>query len=99
MTAQRRRPSSSLPVIEANPYTRLSISASMRAKRYSGVEAKDQTLVQQVHPESQKNKPKDTHHPESVAALSLLALATAAMAARPALRTITPNLTAAPVVM
>jgi hypothetical protein len=33
-----------------------------------------------------------------VAALSLLALATVAAAARPALRTITPNLTAAPVV-
>jgi hypothetical protein len=84
---------------EANPDTRLLIPAAMRAKGYSDVEAKDRILVQQVRRESQKNKPKNTPHPKSVAALSLLALATAATAARPALRTITPNPTAAPIVM
>ncbi len=50
--------------------------------------------------ESQKNKSNDTPRPEPAAASSLLALATVASAAssRPALRTITPNLAAAPVV-
>jgi hypothetical protein len=42
---------------EANPDTRLSIPAAMRAKGYSDVEAADQILVQQVRRESQK-KPK-----------------------------------------
>jgi hypothetical protein len=83
---------------EANPDTRLLIPAAMRAKGYLDVEAKDRILVQQVRCESQKNKPKNTPHPESVAALSLLALATVATASRPALRIIMPNPTAAPVV-
>ncbi len=53
-----------------------------------------------MHRESKKNKSNDTPRPESAAASSLLALATVASAAssRPALRTITPNLAAAPVV-
>ena len=73
----------------------------MRAKGYSDAEAVDQILVQQVHRESQKNKSKDTSRPESAASSSLLALAmvtSAASSSRPALRTITPNLAAAPVV-
>ncbi len=45
---------------EANPDTRLSIHAAMRAKGYSDVEAADQILVQQVRRESQKKTPKDT---------------------------------------
>ena len=85
---------------EPNPVTRLSIPAAMRAKGYSDSEAADRILVQQVPRESQKNKSNDTPRPESAAASSLLALATAATAAssRPALRTITPNLAAAPVI-
>jgi hypothetical protein len=83
---------------EANPDTRLSIPAAMRAKGYSDVEAADQILVQQVRRKSQKNKPKDTPCPKSAAASLLQALATFARKARPALCTITPNPTAAPVV-
>ncbi len=48
--------------------------------------------------ESQKNKPKDNLYPKSVAVSLLLALATFARMARPALRTITLNPTAAPIV-
>ncbi len=73
---------------EANPGTRLSIPAAMRAKGYSDVEAADQILVQQVHHESQKKTPKDTPCPESAAALSLLALSTTANVGRAALSTI-----------
>jgi hypothetical protein len=53
-----------------------------------------------VRRESSKNKSNDTPRPESAATSSLLALATVASAAssRPALRTITQNLAAAPVV-
>jgi len=67
---------------EANPATRLSIPAAMRAKGYLDVEAMDRILVQQVRRESQKKAPKDTPCPESAAASSLLALATMAMTAR-----------------
>ena len=84
---------------ETNPDTRLSIPTAMRAKGYLDVEAVDQILVQQVRRESKKNKPKDTPCPKSAAASLLLALATFARMARPALCTITPNPTAAPVVM
>jgi hypothetical protein len=83
---------------EANPDTRLSIPAAMRAKGYSDVKAVDQILVQQVRRESQKNKPKGTPCPESAAASLLLALATVATTARPALRMISLNQMAAPVV-
>ena len=71
---------------EPNPDTRLSIPAAMRAKGYSDAESADRILVQQVRRESQKNKPKDTPHLESAAALSLLALATVATTVRPALQ-------------
>jgi hypothetical protein len=72
----------------------------MRAKGCTDVEAADPILVQQVRPESPKHKSNDTPPPESVAASSLLALATLATAvsSRPTLRTILPNLTAAPVI-
>jgi hypothetical protein len=66
---------------EANPATKLSIPAAMRAKGYSDVEAADRILVQQVCRESQKKAPKDTPCPESAAASSLLALATVATTA------------------
>ena len=49
------------------------------------------TLQMQVHCAIKKIKGEVTLHPEAVAAHSLLALSTAATAARPALRTITPN--------
>ncbi len=84
---------------EANPATRLSIPAAMRAKEYSDVEAVDQILVQQVRPESQKKAPKDTPHPESVAISSLLALAPVATTARPALQSILTKQTVAPVIV
>ena len=73
---------------EANPATKLSIPAAMRAKGYSDVEAADRILVQQVRRKSQKKAPKDTPRPESVAASSLLALATVATTARPELQSI-----------
>jgi hypothetical protein len=75
---------------KANPDTRLSIPAAMRAKGYSDVKAVDQILVQQVRRESQKKTPKDTPRPEPVAASSLLALSTTANVGRAALATITP---------
>ena len=84
---------------EANPATRLSISAAMRAKGYSDVEATDRILVQQVRRESQKKAPKDTPRPESAAASSLLALATVATTARPALQSILTKQTVAPVIV
>jgi hypothetical protein len=84
---------------EANPATRLSLPAAMRAKGYSDVEAADQILVQQVRRESQKKAPKDTPRPKSTAASSLLALATVAMTARPALRLILTKQTVAPVIV
>ncbi len=66
---------------EPNPVTRLSIPAAMIAKGYTDVEATNQILVQQVRRKSQKIKSNDTPRPESVAVLSLLALATLATAA------------------
>jgi hypothetical protein len=83
---------------EANPDTRLSIPAAMRAKGYLDVEATDQILVQQVCCKSQKNKLKDTPCPESAAAPLLLALGNMATTARLELQTITPNPMAAPIV-
>jgi hypothetical protein len=75
---------------EANPDTRLSIPAAMRAKGYLDFKATDRILVQQVRRESQKKTPKDTPRPEPVAALSLLALSTTANVGRVALARITP---------
>ena len=84
---------------EANPATRLSLPAAMRAKGYSDVEAADRILVQQVHRESQKKAPKDTPRPESAAASSLLALATVATTARQALRSILTKQMVAPIIV
>jgi hypothetical protein len=67
---------------EANPDSRISIPAAMRAKGYLDVETVDQILVQQVRRESQKKTPKDTPRPEPVAASSLLALSTTANVGR-----------------
>ena len=66
---------------EANPATRLSIPAAMRAKGYLDVEAANRILVQQVLHESQKKAPKDTPRPESAATSLLAALATMATTA------------------
>jgi hypothetical protein len=74
---------------EANPDTRLSIPAAMRAKGYLDVKAADRILVQQVRHESQKKTPKDTPRPKPVAASSLLALSTTANVRRAALAPIT----------
>jgi len=84
---------------EANLATRLSLPAAMRAKGYSDVEAVDRILVQQVRRESQKKAPKDTPRPESAAASSLLALATVATTARPALRSLLTKQTVAPIIV
>ncbi len=84
---------------EANPATRLSISAAMRAKGYSDVEAADRILVKQVRRESQKKAPKDTPRTKSAAASSLLALGTVATTAMPVLRSILTKQTVAPVIM
>ncbi len=70
---------------EANPDTRLLILAALRANGYTDVKAADQILVQQVRRKSQKNKPKDSPCPESVAASPLLALVAVVTMARPAL--------------
>ena len=60
----------------------------MREKGYSDAEAADQILVQQVRREAGKIKGGDVPHPKSAAALPLLALATVAATARPALQMI-----------
>jgi hypothetical protein len=71
----------------------------MRAKGYLGVEDADRILVQQVCRKFQNNKAKNTPRPESVAALSLLALATVATTARLALQITTSDPMAAPIVV
>ena len=80
---------------DANPVTRVSILAIVRAKGYSNVEASDGTLQMQVCHESQKIKAKNTPCTKSAAPLLLLTLATAVMVARQAHWAITPNQTAA----
>ncbi len=91
MTVRAKKAALFFLVCDANTVTRLSIPAAMRAKRYLDVEASNQTLQMQVCRKSHKIKATNTPCPESVAASSLLTLATAATAARPELRTITPN--------
>jgi hypothetical protein len=59
---------------KANPATRLSIPAAMRAKGYLDVDAMNQILIQQVHREYQKNKAENSPRPETVAAAAMLAL-------------------------
>ena len=76
-----------------------SAAPTMKAKGYSNVKAGNRILAQQVRHEFQKIKAENTPCPESAAALLLLTLATAAMAARPALQTIMLNQTAVLVVV
>ena len=59
---------------EANPATRFSIPAAMRARGYSDVDVMNRILIQQVHRESQKNKAGNSPRPETVAAAAMLAL-------------------------
>ncbi len=74
----------------------MKIPYAIRIKGYSPSEATDRALQMQVRCEAEKIKgPAD-----KVAAVSaLLSLYSVATTARPALRTITPNLTVAPIVM
>ena len=59
---------------EANPATRFSIPAAMRARGYSDVDVMNRILIQQVRRESQKNKAGNSPRPETVAAAAMLAL-------------------------
>ena len=61
-------------VCEANPATRLSIPAAMRAKGYSDVDAMNRILIQQVRHESQKNNAENSPCQKTVAAAAMLAL-------------------------
>jgi hypothetical protein len=76
---------------EANPDTRVKVTEVMRVRGYSNCKAVDLKLQMQVHRAIKKIKGEVTLCPEAVAAHSLLALLTAATAARPVLRTIMPN--------
>jgi hypothetical protein len=76
---------------KANPGTKVKVTEAMRVRRYSNCESANLTLQMQVRCVIKKIKGEVTLHPEAVAAHLLLALSTAATAARPVLRTITPN--------
>ncbi len=80
-----------LVACKANPDTRVKVTEAMQVRGYSDCKAADLTLQMQVHHAIKKIKGKVTLRPKAVATHSLLALSTAATAARPALRTITPN--------
>jgi hypothetical protein len=89
----RKQPSSLWPVSQ-NPATRVKIPDAMRIKGYSPSETSNQALQMQV-----PRKEAGPGPPAPAAASLVLALVSMATTARPALQTITPNLTVAPVVM
>jgi hypothetical protein len=64
---------------------------------YPDLESADLTLQMQMRRAIQKVKRDVSVRPEAAAAYSLMTLATAAFAARPALRTITSNQAASPI--
>ncbi len=71
----------------------------MRVKGYSDLEAADLTVHMQVRQAIKKIKGEVYLCPNAVAATLLLPLLTAANVARPALRTITQNQGAAPIIV
>jgi hypothetical protein len=84
---------------EPNPATRVKIPDAMRIKGYSPSKASNQALQMQVCCEAEKIKGEAGPGPPAPVAASLvLALASVAMTARPALQTIMPNPMVAPVV-
>ena len=98
IAGQRKRPASLWPACKPNQATKVKIPDVMRAKGYSYAKAADQILIQQVRRNARKVKGGDESQPESAAALLLLALATVATTARPALQMILTNQTVAPVI-
>jgi hypothetical protein len=84
---------------EPNPATRVKIPDAVRVKGYSPSKAADRVLQMQVPCEVENIKGEAGPGPPApVATSSVLALASVATMARPALRTITSNLTVAPVI-
>jgi hypothetical protein len=87
---------------EQNPATRVKIPNAIRIKGYSPSGAANQALQMQVHRKVEKIKGEAIPVPPApvaVAASALLSLVSVATTARPALQTITPNPTVAPIVM
>jgi hypothetical protein len=76
---------------KANPDTRVKVTEAMQVRGYSNCKAANLMLQMQVRRGIKKIKGEVTLCPTAVANHSLLALSTAATAATPALRTITPN--------
>jgi hypothetical protein len=77
--------------------TNVKMMEAMRVRGYSNHEAANLTLQMQVLCAIQRKKGEVSLRPEAAATHSLLTLATAATAARPALRNIMPNQAAVPV--
>jgi hypothetical protein len=84
---------------QANPATKVKVIKAMRVRGYSDSKAAGLTLQMQVHCAIQKIKGEVSLCPKAAAAYLLLTLATAATAAKPALRMITPNQAAAPILL
>jgi hypothetical protein len=80
-----------------DPATKVKVTEAMWMRGYSDCEGADLTLQMQVHCTIQKIKGEVSLCPKAVAPHLLLTLATAATAARLALRNIMPNQAAAPV--
>jgi hypothetical protein len=86
---------------EQNPATRVKIPDAIRIKGYSPSKAADQVLQMQVRCKAEKIKGDAIPGPPAPAAMAasaLLSLASVATTGRPALQTIMPNLTVAPIV-
>jgi hypothetical protein len=77
--------------------TKVKVAEAMQVRGYSDHKAANLTLQMQVRRAVQKIKGEVSLCPKAAAAHSLLTLETAATAARPALRTNTPNQAAAPI--
>ena len=79
--------------------SKVNVTEAMRVKGYSDLEAADSTVHMQVRQAIKKIKGEVYLCPNAVAATLLLPLLTAANVARPALRTITQNQGAAPIIV
>jgi hypothetical protein len=96
-SAETEKATSFFIACEANPATKVKVTEAMRVMGYSNHEFANLTLHMQVHHVIQKIKGEVSLCPKAVAAYLLLTLTTAATAARPTLRPITPNQATAPV--